>query len=155
MKTPLLTVLALGMAALSTPILYADDAAKAKPAAAHKEETELGGKMDELGGAMRKLKKQIADPAKQAENLTLIAKIKDAAAASATLTPAMAADIPEAERAKFIADYQAAMKKFLVSVSAVEAAIKDGKTEDAGKLLGELGAQMKSGHKQFKKPDSK
>jgi cytochrome c556 len=115
--------------------------------AADKEETELGNHMDKMGGAFRKLKKQVADAAQNESSLKLVATIKEEAAASAKEKPAWHPD----DAPKF----QAKMKEFSDKVAALETALKAGKNDVAAKIVDELGAAQKEGHKEFKKPEKK
>ena len=126
-----------------------------EPAKAPVKETELEQKMDVIGGAFRKLRRQISDPAKAEDSLKLVMQIKEAAAASVKLTPEKAADVPEAERAKYVADYQAKMKDFLGEVEKLQVAVTSGKLDEATKILGQMNALQKSGHKEFRKPDKR
>ena len=118
-------------------------------------ETELGGKMEKMSGAFRALRRQVADATKNADSLAKLATIKENAVAAAKLDPALKADKPAAEQAKFVADYQAEMKKFIGQVDAVVAALTANNNAEAEKLLGTLGDAQKAGHKQFKKADKK
>jgi uncharacterized protein YukE len=111
------------------------------------EETELGNQMDKMGGAFRKLKRQVADASKNEDSLKLVATIKAASAESVKLTPAWKPEQKE--------KYQAKMKEFNGSVAKLEAALKAGKNDEAAKICEELGAAQKEGHKEFKKPDAK
>ncbi len=128
------------------------------PAALHaadKEETELGNHMDKMNGAMRKLKKQVGDAAQNASSLELVATIKKEGAASVKLEPAKKAEIPAGDQAKFVADYQKQMKDFNAKVEALEAALKANNNTEAAKIVDEMGAAQKQGHKAFKKQDKK
>ena len=118
-------------------------------------ETELGSKMEKMGGAFRALRRQINDASKNEDSLAKLKTIRDMAEASIKLDPAMKADKPAGDQAKFVADYQADMKKFLAKVDATMAALKAGKNDEAAKLCNELGDLQKAGHKQYKKPDEK
>ncbi len=137
-------LLSLICAAVTLPSVSAAEG-KAKTAA--NDETELGGHMDKMSGAFRKLKRQIADATKNADSLTLVATIKAEAAASAKLAPAWK---PE-QKEKF----QAKMNDFNAKVGKLEMALKAGKNDEAAKIADELGAAQKEGHKEFKKPDEK
>jgi len=119
------------------------------------EETELEGKMDKMGGAFRKLKRQVTDATKNADSLQLLATIQAAASEAVKLTPAKVAHLPVADRAKFEADYQAGMKKLIEGFGKLEAALKADKNDEAAKLVAEIGALQKAGHKEFKRPDEK
>ena len=132
--------------ALAFAPLAQAEAAKAAPKGEEKH-TELGEKMEKLNGAYRKLKRQIADASKNAESLTLVATIKAESAASAKLAPAWKPEQKE--------KYQAKMNDFNVKVGKLEMALKAGKNDEAAKIVDELGAAQKEGHKEFKKPDEK
>lgn len=136
-------LLSLICAAVTLPCARAEDKAKS----ADKEETELGGHMDKMGGAFRKLKRQLSDATKNEDSLKLVATIKAEAAESAKLTPAWKPEQKE--------KYQAKMKDFNAMVGKLEAALKAGKNDEAVKIAEELGAAQKEGHKEFKKPDDK
>lgn len=116
------------------------------------EETQLGNEMSAMNRAFRQLKKQAADSAQNAASLELVSKIKKAAEASADLPPAKAGDLPEADRAAFIAKYKEEMKKLLVAIDQLEAAFKAGDNAEAEKIIAELGKMQRSGHKEFRKP---
>ena len=145
-------LLSLLCVAVTVPGVRAQDG-KAK--ADDKEETELGDKMDKMGGAFRKLKRQVADASKNENSLKLVATIKESAAAALKLEPAMKADKPAADQAKFVEAYQAKMKEFNETVAKLEAALKAGKNDEAAKLVEAMGAAQKEGHKEFKRPDKK
>jgi soluble cytochrome b562 len=125
------------------------------PKKEHKAETELEGKMDEMGGAFRKLRGQIKDASKNAESIVLVQKMRAIATEAATLKPAKAEDLPEADRAKFIADYQKSMKAFAGTLAKLEAALQAGDNAAAAKLVEEIRSAQKEGHKEFKRPDEK
>ena len=127
----------------------------AKAKSADKEETELGDKMDKMGGAFRKLKRQINDASKNEDSLKLVATMRESSKAALKLEPAMKADKPAAEQAKFVAAYQAKMKEFDTQVGALEAALKAGNNAEAAKIVAALGVAQKEGHKEFKRPDKK
>jgi cytochrome c556 len=118
-------------------------------------ETELGDKMDKIGGAFRALRKQVADPAKNQSSLEKIAIIRENAQAALKLEPAKKAELPADQQAKFVADYQAEMKKFLAMTDKLEAALKANNNEEAGKILASMGDHQKQSHKSFKKDDKK
>lgn len=121
-------------------------------AAAGGEETELDGKMDDMNGAFRKLRRQINDASANASSLELVAKLRKASEESAKLVPEKAAKLPEAERAKFVADYEAKMKEFIAEVDKLKAALEVGKNEEAAAVLNKLGSLQKSGHREFRVP---
>lgn len=150
MKTRLLPYALAFLLGCAAPILASAQEHKRE----HKEpETELGNAMDKMNGAWRKLKKQVADPASNASSLELVATISAAAEKALTFTPARAADVPAADRAKFIADYQAQMKAFIAEIAKLGAALKANDNAGADAIVKKMGALQKEGHKDFKRPD--
>lgn len=148
MKNRLLLLTAAFALAFS-PIVQAQEKKSEEP------ETELGAKMEKMGGAFRALRRQIADASKNQDSLAKLATIKQNAQAALKLEPAKKAEIPAAQQAKFVADYQAKMKEFIALTEKVEAALKANNNEEAQKLLGAMGDAQKAGHKEFKKDDKK
>jgi len=146
---------------LSAAVVHAQDAAPAAPAdssaAAHKPEkkTALQKDMDKINRAVRTLKKQISDASKNEPSLALVATIHDAAVAASTETPIWTADQPEADQAKFVADFQAQSKDFIGDVDKLSAALTAGDNAAAAADLATLGRDEKSGHKKFRKPEEK
>lgn len=132
----------------------ATPASAAAPAApAEETDTPLDKQMGAIRGAFNKLRKQVADPASNAASLELATKLREAAEASVKLIPERAADEPEAERAKFVADYQEKMKLFVAEAKKLEAALKDGKNEEAVTIVAALGKMQRQGHHAFRRPD--
>lgn len=126
------------------------------PAAPHAHEaTELEDRMDEMRSAFGKLRKQVADPAQNEASLALVAKLRAASVASAKLPPARAADIPEADRAKYVEAYEAKMKEFIAEVDKLEAALKAGDNTAAAAVVAKLGAMQKEGHKEYRRSEKK
>jgi len=119
------------------------------------DETELGGKMEKMSGAFRAIRRQITDPSKNADSLAKLAVVKQNAEASLKYEPAKKSEIPAADQAKFVADYQTGMKKFIALCDKLEAALKAGNNAEAEKICGAMGDSQKAGHKEFKKDDKK
>lgn len=123
--------------------------------AADAEETELGAKMEKVGGAFRALRRQIADASKNADSLAKVESIRKNFEASLKLEPAMKKDKPAAEQAKFVESYRADLKKSIELCSKLEAALKANDNKTAEKLCGDMGDSQKAAHKQYKKEDKK
>ncbi len=123
--------------------------------AADEPETELGGKMEKMSSAFRALRRQITDASKNADSLAKVATIRQNAEAAIKLEPAKKVEIPAADQKKFVADYQADMKKFIELCGKLEAALKANNNEEAGTLLAAMGDAQKQGHKGYKKADPK
>lgn len=116
--------------------------------------TELEDRMDEMGAAFKKLRRQITDATQNASSLELVAKLSAGAEKAAKLTPAKASDLPEAERPKFIADYQSEMKVLQEQLAKLSAALKANNNADAEKVLKDIGAMQRKDHKTFQRPQS-
>lgn len=147
MKSRLLLT-ALLLALSPAPFVLAQEA---PPAAAKKEHTELEDRMEKINSAWRRLRRQAPEAAQNASSLELIASIREAAKGTEKMTPAKIEEIPEADRAKFLADYQAGMKKFMEQLDALEAALKANNNEEADKVARAIADHQKSSHKSFKK----
>jgi soluble cytochrome b562 len=128
--------------------------ANAAPAAAPGEEkkTELEERMSKMGKAFRKLRKQVADPAQNASSLELVATMQQAAKESLDLTPEKAADIPEDQKAKFIADFKAGIQGMQDELAKLSDALTAGKNDDAAKIVTEMFELEKKDHKEFRRP---
>jgi soluble cytochrome b562 len=118
-------------------------------------DTEIEKAMDQMAGAVRKLRSLVTDPAQTATSLELVATIKAGALEAKKHVPLRAADVPEGDRAAFVADFQKRMEAFVAAVAKVERALKDGKNDEAGRLFQELGRLQKAGHKDFQRPEEK
>jgi hypothetical protein len=117
-------------------------------------ETELGKHMAKMNDAFRTLRRQASDASKNAESLELVVALRDRAKASLELEPAKAASIPEADRAKWIADYRAGMRETVALMEKLEAAFRANQNEEAVKLIAEINSQQRAGHKEFR-PEQK
>jgi soluble cytochrome b562 len=147
------------------PVLAAEDApaapapaASAAPAAAaapaqEEKKTELEQRMDRMGKAFRKLRKQVADPAQNASSLQLLSTMDDAIKEALDLTPEKAEDVPADQRAKFVDDYKAGIKGMQDEFAKLRAALTAGKNDDATKIVAEIFDQEKKDHKEFRRPE--
>ena len=150
MKNRLLfLILALTICLPAAPALRAEDEHHHKK----DEDTELGKTMEKMNGAWRKLRKQAGDAASNAASLDLVATVKACAEKALTLQPDKVKDLPAADQAKFVADYQKQMKDFLALVGQLEAAFKANDNAGAQDLIKKMGAAQKEGHKDFKRPE--
>jgi len=146
-----------------TPAMLADDtpatppppAATAPAAAAPAEEkkTDLELRMDRMGKAFRKLRKQVADPTQNASSLLLLTTMDDAAKEALDYTPAKAQDLPEDQRAKFEEDFKAGIKGMQDEFAKLRDALTAGKNDDAVKIVADIAALEKKDHKDFRRPE--
>lgn len=135
---------------LCSALIVAFIAAVAVPAV--EKETELGNKMEKMNASWRKLRRQVADPAQNAASLELLAKMRGAIEGAERLTPDKASDLTPSAREKFQTDYVKGMKKLHGMFDALEADLKAGKNEEAGKVVGEIADYIKASHKDFRRP---
>jgi cytochrome c556 len=134
---------------IASSVAFAADPAPDAPKD-KKPETELSKNMEKMGGAYRKLRRQVGDPAKNADSLELVAVLSAGAEAATKLVPAKAAQIPEADRKQWIADFHAKISDMQVNIGKLEAALKANQNEEAGKIVQALGLQQKEGHQEYR-----
>jgi soluble cytochrome b562 len=143
-----------------SPLLRAQDAPASPPApnvapaAGHDddEKTDLEVRMDKVGKAFRKLKKQVADPAQNASSLELLATMQAALKEALDFTPAKAADLPADQRPKFIEDFKSGINGMQDEFTKLADALTAGKNDEAAKIVDEIGDLEKKDHKEFRKP---
>lgn len=146
------------------PLLRADDTpAPAAPAAApavapapapdEDKKTEIEMRMDKVGKAFRKLRKQVSDPTQNAASIDLVATMAANLKEAEGFTPEKAADLPEDQREKFVADYKAGLKDMEAKLGKLTDALTAGDNATAATLVKDVFATEKDDHKQFKKPD--
>ena len=114
------------------------------------EKTPLAKKMSAINTAFKAVGRQIDDAAQNAATLEQLTVIETNAKAALALEPEKKGQVPAAEQAKFVADYQAGIKQFLVTVDKMRAAIKAGKNTEAVTILDAMKDQQKEGHKEFR-----
>ncbi|MBM3872616.1 MAG: hypothetical protein FJ382_02590 [Verrucomicrobia bacterium] len=146
LKRALLPILALAFLTPALPTLRA---------AAGEKHSALEDAMDKMNGAFRKLRRQVTDATKNANSLELVATLRAASEESVKLVPKLAAERPEAERPAFIAAYKKQMQEFTAALAPLEAALKADNNAEAEKIVADLGARQKQGHKEFKKQEKK
>jgi len=146
-----------GPAALLTALLVAFSliAAPSLRAAEEKKDTELQKRMEEIESGLKKLRRTLRKPEENAESLKTIGQVKAAMEASKKLPPAMAASLPEAERAKFIESYKKDIDAVIAEMGKMEKAVKDGKNADAQAVLKKLSEMEEAGHEKYIKDDAK
>jgi soluble cytochrome b562 len=125
---------------------------QAAPPADSEKKTDLEVRMDHMGRAYRKLKRQVADPTQNTSSLQLLATMQDAAKEALEFTPAKAADLPADQQAKFIDDFKAGLQGMQDEFTKLSDALTAGKNDDAVKIVAEIDALEKKDHKEFRKP---
>ncbi|HEY4989011.1 MAG TPA: cytochrome b562 [Opitutaceae bacterium] len=139
-----------------TPVLSLAQTVPAPPPAnaapSDDKKTELEERMTKMNKAFRKLRKQVADPAQTASSLDLVATMQEAAKESLDLTPEKAADIPDDQKAKFMADYKAGIRAMQDELAKLSDALTAGKNADAAKIVADMFDLEKKSHKEFRRP---
>ena len=118
------------------------------------DDTPLTKQMKIQNKSLRTLKRQIEDASKKDDNLALIAAAKASIVESDKLEPAKTKDVPAADKAAYLDKYHSEMKELAKTWDDLEAAVKDGKIDDAKKIFEKLADQKEKGHKDFN-PDDK
>ena len=113
------------------------------------DDTELATQMEEMQAQLKKLRKTVKDPAQNKESLEILAKFQQATLASKSQTPAKAKNVPEAERAKFLAGYRKEMAMLLQHLLQIEVAIVDGDNAKAEELFKGLKQIEDDGHEKY------
>jgi soluble cytochrome b562 len=135
-----------------TPAPAAPNVAPAAASPDDDKKTDLEMRMDRMGKAFRKLKKQVADPAQNAASLQLVATMQTAITEAMDFTPAKAADLPADQQAKFNDDFRAGMRGMQDELTKLSDALTAGKNDEASKIVAEIDALEKKDHKEFRKP---
>jgi soluble cytochrome b562 len=135
---------------LGTALVLALSLAGTAQAQQDEPKTPLGKKMTAMNTAFKAVGRQVEDPTKNASTLEQIAIMETNAKSSLTLEPEKKAKVPAGDQAKFVSDYQAEMKQFLVSVDKLKAAVKAGNNAEAVKIVDEMKAAQREGHKEFR-----
>ena len=116
-------------------------------------ETEFGKLMERNNVVWRKLRKQAADPDSNASSVELVAALNQGTTKALAFKPAMADDVPAADREKFVASYQTGLKDFIAQLDKLAAAFKANDNTGAQELIKKLGARQKEDHRQFQRPE--
>lgn len=118
--------------------------------AAHaEEETELAGHMEEIEDALKQLRKSMKDASARAASLETLAEIQRLTLTCKALTPALVAELPEAERAALVTAYRRTMVDFLLRQLELEAALLDGDAQAAQDAFERFRAMEDSAHERF------
>lgn len=126
--------------------------AAAAPTAAHAAEegdTPLMVEMEKIEHAEHFLRRSIGDAAQDADSLKQIAIAQQAILSAKLMPPKMAANVPEADRPKFLAEYRKTMAGLLIEFATLERALLDGDRDAAKASYKKLHAMEESGHSEF------
>lgn len=134
LKTLLTTIVALAVGATAA---FAED------------DTPLSKEMSAMNKALRTLKRQAADPAKKADNLALVATMKEKVAASLKYEPAKTKDQPAGDKPAYLEKFKKQMTDLDKAIDELKAAIESGNADAAQKVFEKLGDIKEKGHKDF------
>lgn len=113
------------------------------------EDTELAKQMEEMDDDLKKLRKSLKAPAENPASLELLSKLQMVTVTSKVLIPVKAAELPEAEKAKFVAAYRKDMAVLLEHLCQMEVALLDGDNAKAEELFKGLKKIEDDGHEKY------
>jgi soluble cytochrome b562 len=134
-----LTVLAL---ALTTSALHAQQPSEPK--------TPLGKHMAAMNAAFRTIGQQVADSTKNASTMEQLTIFETNAKEALAFEPEKKAQIPEADQAKFVADYKVGLQKLIDTAGKLHAALHGGKNTEAAAIVEEMRGLQRSSHGEFR-----
>ena len=114
-------------------------------------ETKLGEAMERMNKDFRTLRRQVRNASKNAHSLELITAIHSSSDESLKEVPLKAADLPESERAEFIAEYRRELEIFIAVVDRIKTALLANDNAAAEKGVAELATLQKRGHDSYRK----
>ncbi|HWE01581.1 MAG TPA: cytochrome b562 [Tepidisphaeraceae bacterium] len=120
-----------------------------------KQKSELHKKMEVIDEGMKKLKRTLKKPDQNEASLKIVSNIIELAQACKELTPSQASKLPEADRKKFIDEYQASMTKLIETMGDMKKAVEAGDNKKAMQLHKSLKDQEEDGHDKFMESDQK
>lgn len=107
--------------------------------------------MKQMNRNLRRLRRQVADPAQREANLLLVRQMKTHAMAAQKEQPLKTPDLPEAERGPFLKAFRAQMDVLIETLTKLETALQDEKLGQAEELVKKLFDLKKEGHEKFQK----
>ena len=112
-------------------------------------ETELALCMERLEQALKAVRRNLKDEGARPEALRVILELEHATVEARGHVPALAAKLPEAERAAFVADYRRMMIDMQRAELDLEAALLDGEPEAIQKAFDAVREFEDRGHERF------
>ncbi|HEY0928488.1 MAG TPA: cytochrome b562 [Gemmatimonas sp.] len=134
-----LSVLAL---ALTTSTLHAQQPSEPK--------TQLGKHMAAMNGAFRTIGQQVADSTKNASTMEQLTIFETNAKEALAFEPEKKAQVPEADQAKFVADYKAGLQKLIDTAGKLHGALHAGKNTEAAAIVEEMRGLQRTSHGEFR-----
>jgi hypothetical protein len=112
-------------------------------------DTPLMIEMEKIEHAEHFLRRHSGDATKDAESLQQIDLAQRAICAAKLLSPKMAANVPEAERPKFLAEFRKTMAQLLIEFATLEKSLLDGDREACKAGCKKLHGMEEDGHAEF------
>ena len=113
------------------------------------EDTPLAKEMTAMNKALRALKKTANDPAKKADNLAVVDKMKANVAAALKQEPVKTKEQPAAEKPAYLDKFKQQMNGLERALDELKAAIEKGDNETIAKTFEKLSEIKEKGHKDF------
>ena len=135
---PIFTLFA-ALAVGTTPLLAADT----------KDETPLSKEMAAMNKTLRTLKRQVADPAKKAESVAMVDKMKANVAAALKYEPAITKDQPSADKPAFVEKFKKELGDLDKAYDELKAAINKGDADAVTQQFEKIADIKEKGHKDF------
>ncbi len=114
-----------------------------------KKTTPLADHMIEITRAMRKIKRNLADPRKNGDSLELLDAVQKHALAAKSMTPSKAKKLPAQERGKLLKAYREGMIELLKELLDLEQLLLAGKNDAARRKYQHIRRLEKKAHERF------
>ncbi len=135
---------------LGTLVVLALTLTRTAAAQTDEDKTPLGQRMTAMNAALRQITAQVADPSKNASTLEQVVIFQANATEALTFRPEKEAQVAEAEREQFVADFQAGIKGLLVTVDSLKVAVEAGRNADAAAIVEAMKAYQREKHPVFR-----
>lgn len=142
-----------GAALLLLPSAFAPDAPLQEPAAGHEDESPLAQRMETIDKGMKALRRSVADPAKTADNLTLVRGMKTAALESLPMCPEPFTPMDATQKEVWRIGFERRMLAVADGILQLEQALVENRLEDAKKQYEAMGKLKKDGHDTYIPPE--
>lgn len=130
-------------------------AAADEPKKAEVKKSELHSSMEDVDDAMKKLRRTIRKPDQNAESLKLVSEIQTLMVAGKAMVPTKTEKLPEADRAKFVAEYRKEMAGVIIQLCNLETALLDGDNAKAQEIYKAITEREDKDHDQFMQKEEK
>lgn len=114
------------------------------------EKTPLGERMTAINAAFKIVGQQVADSTKNASTMEQLAIMETNAKQALAFEPEKKAKVPEADQAKFVADYKVGIQKLIDATAKLHEAIHAGKNAEAVAMVDEMRALQRASHGEFR-----